>query len=92
MSVVEETMPIPTTLLADIVRVLLDPDEEERDGLARFLLYGMLRYEGVTQGHAPTLVEESLALIEAQHRGETISEKDMEAVSNRLAENMGEDA
>ena len=87
-----EEMPMPTTLLADIVRVLVSPDEEERDGLARFLLYGMLRFEGVPKGEAPELVEESLALIEAQHRGETISEEDMEAISNRLAENMGEDA
>ena len=79
-----DSLPLPLDLLADVVRALLDPDEKEREGCARFLMYGMMRFSQVPQAKAHALVEDSLALIEAIHRGEEVSDEDRTEVSNRI--------
>ena len=81
-----DSIALPTDLLADVVRALLDPDEKEREACARFLMYGMMRYSNVPEDTALVLVEDSLIIIQAIHRGEDVSEEDRREVSNRLAE------
>ena len=81
---------VPTDFLTDLVRVLLDPSEEERGFAARVLLSNLLREQGVPQEELRTFTEESIALIEAIHRGEDIQTEDVQDISDRVFDSLQE--
>tara|TARA_R100000742_G_C4279620_1_gene104775 strand:- start:1424 stop:1684 length:261 start_codon:yes stop_codon:yes gene_type:complete len=81
---------VPTDFLTDLVRVLLDPSEEERGFAARVLLSNLLREQGVPQEELRTFTEESITLIEAIHRGEDIQTEDVQDISDRVFDSLQE--
>jgi len=82
----QDDITYPTAMIADLIPQILDPKVESREFVAKVLLFSLFKNEGLATEPSQALTEESFSMIEAIHRGEEVTDEDMEAITQQVVD------